>query len=60
MITSSGYLTTSPPVSPSPYKERGRGFKRGGFAPSYLQLPFLSPVLAKCLLTNSILYVILD
>jgi hypothetical protein len=27
------YLCTSPPLSPSPFKERGRSKKEGGFAP---------------------------
>jgi len=33
------YLSTSPPLSPSPSKERGRNIKKRGFAP--LRLPLL-------------------
>jgi hypothetical protein len=33
------YLLTSPPLSPSPFKERGRNKKEGGFAPFLKLLP---------------------
>jgi hypothetical protein len=53
-LISEDFLSTLPPLSPSPIKERGRNFGRGGFAPLGLPLANLeaSPLLNAPVLTG--------